>query len=345
MEVRYPDFTYDSDLSSYVLLVLPFYAKKFSSLLSDLKAEFQKNKGSIHQSTVQHFNRVWIHNYIQNLKICSSRNQTYSLSYQSIDWQNISLLFVGASPSLEIEIDSLRKNRHQFFILSSDTAAYYLFKQHIKPDAILSIDSGRGTAFHFREDIPEDIPIITWLGGNRSIFHKKNPIYLVYTTYPLDQIMVETYKDLFLLNNPGLNISGMAGAIAEKMKVKDFAYAGVSFSSHQGKTHCRGTGYEYYKLTNISRKYSLEMYSPGNYRREVSKKNQLALDFLHKSRFGFKKFSDLEPSAIQHFYFQKKDPLSFQMKPFFKVLNSESIVQMVSQELGLPLKSLYKYLK
>jgi hypothetical protein len=326
-------------------LVLPYYAKKFSPLLAELKAAFQKNKGGVYQSTIQHFNKVWIHNYIQNIKVCTFRNHTYSLSHQSLDWKKVSLVFVGASPILETEIDTLIKNRHQFFILSSDTASYYLYKQNIKPDAILSIDSGRGTAFHFREDIPEDIPIITWLGGNRSIFHKKNPIYLIYTSYPLDQIMVETYRGLFLLHNPGLNISGMAGAIAEKMNVNDFAFAGISFSSYQGKTHCRGTGYEYYKLMNISRKNTLEMYTPGNYGREVSKKNQAALDLLYTNKFGLKNFSDLNPSFSQDFQFQKKDPIPFQIKPFLRVLRSETIMQMVSRELGLPLKSIYKFLK
>lgn len=326
-------------------MILPYYAKKFSKQLAELKLAHSKKKSSINHSTIQHFSKIWINNYIQNIRVSSEREDIYSLSDKTVDWKNLSIVFTGASPILEEEIEYLLLHRHNFFILSSDTSSYFLFKKGIKPDAILSIDSGRGTAFHFRDDLPNDIPIITWLGGNKEIFQRKNPIYLIYTTYPLDQIVVDRHKDLFLLNNPGLNISGMALAIAEKMNVLDFANAGISFTSYKGKTHCRGTGYEYFKLIDIRRTYSMEMYSPGNYKTGISKKNHLALDMLYKSRFGSKKLIDLHPTLIHEFQFQKKNKFKIDNNSIINILNSENLLGLVSQELALPPQLIRKYLK
>jgi hypothetical protein len=326
-------------------LILPYYAKKFSKQVAELNLALSKKKSSINLSTIQHFSKIWINNYIQNLRVISKRKDIYSLSDKTVDWKNLSFIFIGASPIIEEEVDYLLLHKHTFFILSSDTSSYYLYKKGLIPDAILSIDSGRGTAFHFREDLPNDIPIITWLGGNKEIFQRKNPIYLVYTTYPLDQIIVDIHKDLFLLNNPGLNISGMALAIAEKMNVLDFANAGISFTSYKGKTHCRGTGYEYFKLVDIKRTYTMEMYSPGNYKTEISKKNHLALDLMLKSRFGSKKFLALKPSQVHDFRFQKKNKLEIDINSFLNILNSENLLGLISRELALPSRLLQKYLK
>jgi hypothetical protein len=267
------------------------------------------------------------------------------LSDKTVDWRNLSIVFTGASPTLEEEIEYLLLNRNKFFILSSDTSSYFLFIKGLKPDAILSIDSGRGTAFHFREDLPNDIPIITWLGGNKEIFHRKNPIYLIYTTYPLDQIIVDRNKDLFILNNPGLNISGMALAISEKMNVLDFTNAGVSFTSYRGKTHCRGTGYEYFKLIDIKRTSTMEMYSPGSYKSGISKKNNLALDLLYKSKFGSRKLLDLQPSYLHDFKFQKKNKLKIDIDSFIKLLKSENLLNAISRELAMSPRLFEKYLK
>ena len=58
------------------------------------------------------------------------------------------VLFVGAAPILEEQMEWIRLNQDRFFILSSDTACYSLLANDIRPDFILSIDAGRGTIFH-----------------------------------------------------------------------------------------------------------------------------------------------------------------------------------------------------
>ncbi len=255
------------------------------------------------------------------------------------------MIFVGASPVLEEEIADLKSNKKKYFILASDTSCYYLIKNNVVPDAILSIDSGRGTSYHFREDIGDEIPIFTWLGGNKEIFYRKNPIYLLLSTYPLDQLLSNFLEESLIFKNPSLNISGMAMSIAENMEILDFGFSGTSFSSYNCKSHCRGTGYESYMIPNINRLKTLEMYSPGNYKSVISKKNQIASNSLTNSKYNYKKFYDVKPSLKNNFQLNNSLRIKKDLNYFYKILNQENIIEQVSSEIQLPLKLITNHLK
>lgn len=146
---------------------------------------------------------------------------------------------------------------------------------------VLSIDSSRGTIYHF-QNLPKEIPILTWLGGNSEIFYLKNPIFIYFSNYPLDQILCNVMfkSQNLILDNPTLNVSGISKSIAIKFKSNQLILSGISFQKYKGKTHTKGTGYENYSLAFINRKFPLENYNPITYKKRISKKNELALFHL-----------------------------------------------------------------
>ena len=107
---------------------------------------------------------------------------------ESFPFKEKDLLFVGAAPILENQIDWIRETRIDFLFFHRILLVIRFIANQIRPDFILSVDSGRGTIFHFK-NIPGDIPIITWFGANTHLFHLPNPIYLYLSTYPLDQVL------------------------------------------------------------------------------------------------------------------------------------------------------------
>ena len=266
------------------------------------------------------------------------------LSKDSLDWKNTSMIFIGASPILEEEIIELKQKRNDYFLLASDTSSYFLYKNNVVPDAILSIDSGRGTAYHFRSDFPQDIPIFTWLGGNKEIFLRKNPIYLIFTSYPFDQLLSNYLQEFMILKNSSLNISGMALSIAESMDILDFGFSGISFSSFNSKSHCRATGYESYILSQLYRTKTMEMYSPGNYKSKISNKNQIARDNLKNSKYNYKNFKEVNPSFNSNFKIKKSMVLKKDLKYFFKIINQENIINQLSAEIEVQTKLIKRYL-
>lgn len=285
-------------------------------------------------------------NYLRALDLCLKGKNLYLINQNSLDWKKISMVFTGASPILEEEVEDLIQERSRFFLLSSDTSAYFLYKKKILPDAILSIDSGRGTAYHFREDLPESIPIITWLGGNTEIFLKKNPIYIYLSSFPLDQILALYLKEALILKNSGLNIATLALSMAEEFDCLDFSLAGVSFLSYKGKSHCRGTGYEMYKSPQINRKSPLESYFPGYYRGTLSNKNKNSLAVLQKSRYGTQSFKNMSDSIAKQFTLMKNQNLPLEiLRKFIQSLQSGEIHKELSEILGLTDSVMNRYIK
>lgn len=286
-EVQSIQNTQEGSLSKWSLYPTPSYERMFPELVSECQTNFQKELSSneINQNTIQHFSKLWTHNYLKN-RIGLFYNDTSIRWFQSFVGRKTSILFVGASPGLELDLPRIQRERNHFLIFASDTALGYLLPNGIVPDYIVSFDSGRGTTYHFLLDLPKHIPIITWLGGSAYIFDLVNPKILVNTGHPLDQIL----EHLFLsslgktwphYSNPSLNLLGMVSSITESIKDREFFVSGVSYLAERGKSHCKGTGYERYYLPETARTRSLEFITKRLYSGERKGKNQKAWEQMN----------------------------------------------------------------
>lgn len=286
------------------LFVFPAYDRLFPDLIKKLKQNFgsyfvnSSRSSSINQNTIKHFQNLWTHNYLKNLDLLRSGNSKKFGWFQKLTPNSMPIVFVGASPGLENEIKRIHMYRNQIYLITSDTALGYLLDNQILPDLILSFDSGRGTLFHFLKEIPEDIPIITWLGGSPYLFTLPNPKILVNSFHPLDQMLEALFRffkfpDWPSFPNPSLNLVGMVKSLLGE--THPFWLTGVSFLSEFGKAHCKSTGYESYILPYLHRKLSLEGYSFRLYGSERKGKNRIAWDEIQKMKpkpTFFKDFSD-----------------------------------------------------
>ncbi|MCP5513145.1 MAG: DUF115 domain-containing protein [Leptospiraceae bacterium] len=274
----------------FQVLAIPYYRKKFARDLS----EILKPETKLDQNTDSHFHRLWLRNYLINLNLFFKNPKSRVLTAKSLEIKS-PIVFTGASPGLERDMETLKNLRNSIFLLASDSSLGFLLKNNLPPDAILSLDPGRGTAFHFSDRIPETIPILTWAGGSRRIFELPNPKVLFFTSYPLDQwLSAQVMNSESYLENPGRNIASLAVSISEFLGVSQLFFSGVSFLSEGGKTHCRGTGYESYFLPQTDRFHPLDSYVPVTYRGKLSSKNEIAKKAIQSSRYGWKTLDQLE---------------------------------------------------
>nr|WP_167880095.1 6-hydroxymethylpterin diphosphokinase MptE-like protein [Leptospira brenneri] len=303
-----PNASGSSFPSKWSLYTTPSYERIFPELIQNCKNHFQSelSASGVNQNTIQHFQKVWTHNYLKNrMNLASSK--TNIEWFQSFKKSKTSVLFIGASPGLELDLIKIKEERKHFLIFASDTSIGYLLPNGIIPDYIVSFDSGRGTTYHFLVDLPKDIPIITWLGGSAHLFELPNPKILVNTGHPLDQILEHQFmttsgKEWPHYSNPSLNLFGMVLAITDKMEQRDFFVSGVSYLAERGKSHCKGTGYERYYLPETNRKKSLELTTKRLYSGERKGKNQTA--WIQINPQG-------SPSNIQFLSEIKEKPFSF----------------------------------
>lgn len=236
----------------------PVYARKFQDLaLSFLDSLKQTSQN---RAAKDYFQKTWIRNEVRNLKH-SLDNPGISqilLGSKTNSFQNQTLLFTGASPSLEAETEWILKHRNRFHLLASDTSLGWLLHSGISPDLVLSLDSSRGTLFHFRNILPKEIPILTWFGGSAFLFDLPNPKWIYFSTHPMDQALQSLFfPNAPILENPSLNMAGIAVSFAKHLRYKRTIVRGLDFQRNGGKTHCRSSGYEDFDRTALSRKRTL----------------------------------------------------------------------------------------
>ncbi|WP_232371714.1 6-hydroxymethylpterin diphosphokinase MptE-like protein [Leptospira ainazelensis] len=249
------------DTNKVVPFLHPVYTRKFPDLtVNFLDSLKQNSQTSQNQTAKEYFQKIWTRNEVKNVSsICKNSNSSGIISGAKKNFfQDQTLLFTGASPSLEQDTDWILKNRTRFHLLASDTSLGWLLYSGILPDMVLSIDSSRGTLFHFRNILPPEVPIVTWFGGSSFLFDLPNPKWIYFSTHPLDQ----TLRTLFfpktpILENPSLNMAGIAVSFAKQLSYGRIIFKGVDFQRNGGRTHCRSTGYESYDLPQITRKNSL----------------------------------------------------------------------------------------
>lgn len=85
--------------------------------------------------TVIHLGKLWFRNLFINIARLH-KNISFSLPQTEK-----SIVIAGAGPSLEKNLDFLRKKREKFYLLSVDTALSSLCKWEILPDAVLNLDA------------------------------------------------------------------------------------------------------------------------------------------------------------------------------------------------------------
>ncbi|MDV6234877.1 6-hydroxymethylpterin diphosphokinase MptE-like protein [Leptospira ellisii] len=248
--------------SSRVLPFLhPVYTRKFSDLslrfLDSLKPSSSQNR-----SAKTYFQKTWSRNVFRNLeRLSESPNGDFSgiiVGAEPGYFSDQTLLFTGAAPSLEEKTPWILRNRNRFHLLASDTSLGWLLSFGIVPDCVLSIDSSRGTLFHFRKLLPETVPILTWLGGAAFLFDLPNPKWIYFSTHPLDQTAASLFfPQAPILENPSLNLAGIALSFAKRFSYGRTIFQGVDFRRIGGKTHCRASGYETFDRVFLSRKTSL----------------------------------------------------------------------------------------
>lgn len=266
------------------ILLHPNYKKYFPTLLSELESAIDAQNPSLHksinQSTVQTFQKVWTHNYFRNLERYRKGSEYILPVIKPVPLSFEGIILVGASPSLETELEKLQQLSKANILLSSDTASRFLIKNGIAVDGVVSIDSGRGTGFHISHLAHSSIPRFTWLGGNTQ-FQESNHVQYFFTSHPLDQILAHL-SGISYLENPSQNILGLAGFFQKNWKLPKACLAGFSLVQQGSKSHCVGTGYELYRQQTINRTLTIESYNKLGYGRQRLGKNQLAWEHLSK---------------------------------------------------------------
>ncbi|MBQ7077353.1 MAG: motility associated factor glycosyltransferase family protein [Lachnospiraceae bacterium] len=189
----------------------------------------------------------------------AGNNMLYNLR-SLIDGYNVSELFgmlkneipvilVSAGPSLNKNIDDLKKAKGKAFIIAVDTAIKPLLNHGIKPDLFCIVDGKKPTALMDHPGIHE-IPLVTSLVVASGIMdlHKGKKFF-----YACDELIEKEIfdrcrketgckKNLYPAHIPtGGSVANSAFSLAHYMGAKEIILVGQDLALTGGKTHADGT--------------------------------------------------------------------------------------------------------
>jgi len=185
------------------------------------------------------FGRRWFSNIAWNLLSAPSALRLPELGREAC--------VVGAGPSLESQIPSLRRRGPSVSLVAVDTAFPALAAAGLEPDLVVSIDCQHFSTYHFVKGPPvssmlvldlSSPPMLSRLTKRRGFFSGGHPFsrFAARRGFPFPEV-----------DTSGGNVAHAAVSLSVALGAKEIRLFGVDFSYPEGKSYARGTYlYDYF---------------------------------------------------------------------------------------------------
>lgn len=205
------------------------------------------------------------------------RNAKYVVDgYRTLDFcgpipKDIPAIVVAAGPSLNKNIQDLKRAKGRAFIIAVDTAIKPLINAGIKPDMYAIVDALKPVDLIDIEGA-EDIPLLTSAVASSAVLdrHKGKKIFFA-EGIPLVDIMLSTHGISFANIPCGGSVATTAFAFAYMIGIKKIILVGQDLALTGNKTHARGT----FSDEEIKVDTTNAMMVEGNYEDQVPTRGDL----------------------------------------------------------------------
>lgn len=191
----------------------------------------------VNKDTQEYFAERMVLNMLKNLKYL--RTTRLITDYKKIIPHDIPAIIVAAGPSLDKNIEELKRAKGKSFILAVDTAMRHLLQHNIIPDAMITMDPAK--PFEYMNDSRlQDIPMFCILEANHEImdFHKGIKIWLRGGSF-LGELFSH-YGLEFEPYNPGGSVATGAFSVCVALDFERIVLVGQDLAYEGEKTHAGG---------------------------------------------------------------------------------------------------------
>lgn len=227
-------------------LILPQYIQIYNSMIKNIVKctnDTIKHIKAI-RNTLINFSDKWLINYLNNIKYLQ----------ESIDIENFFDKFkkmpayiVSAGPSLNKNIQELKKINGNGIIFAAYTALKVLLDNNIKPDFVVAID-GRQLNYENKEQLKTnlDIPLIYSPFVDYRLINKHTGIKIkCVVSYDncskyFNEKLKKPYKNIYSAGT----VAATMVDIAYKMKCEPIIFVGQDLAFTNNKVHAIGTNYD-----------------------------------------------------------------------------------------------------
>lgn len=232
-------YTHWTNLETQIYGYHTGYDKLFPEAYRDFLVSIQKadHLVQVNKDTQEYFAQKMVPNMLSNLKYI--RESRLITDYIPNIPHDIPAIIVAAGPSLDKNIEELKRAKGKAFILAVDTAMRHLIKHDIMPDAIVTMDPAK--PFQYMNDpVIQDIPLFCILEANHEIleFHQGIKIWIRGGSL-IGKIFAKYHKD-FGPYNPGGSVATAAFSVCVALQFKRVILVGQDLAYEGNITHAGG---------------------------------------------------------------------------------------------------------
>lgn len=235
-------------LVKFRLVIAGNYEKLFPRQVEGIVQKLKKfiTDLNIHWNTTVNFTNYAIYNNVKNLRLLYDHYNFASL-HQTLP-KNVPAIIVGAGPSLDKNIDELKRAKGKACIIACDTALKPLIDHGIVPDLFVIVDPKKPMELFERPQIWE-IPAITGLDVPYKVMERHtggNILY--YDTAIVGRVLKEVFgsqwntRRCFMGGIPtGGNVASTAFSAARLMGARTVILVGQDMALTGEQEHAAGT--------------------------------------------------------------------------------------------------------
>lgn len=263
-----------------------FYADK---LVEKIRLLHRKVEGiQVNYNTGMLFSKDLAQNVFGNMKYVIDGYNTKKLS--DVIPHSGAAILVAAGPSLNKNIQELKKAKNKAFILAVDTAIRPLINAGIKPDAFLTLDPHKLLKLIEIEG-SETIPVIAPTCARTAMLDRQTGKKIFYNDgYLLPSHLYRMHKKEFLDVSSGGSVACSAFSLLYKMNFDTIILVGQDLAYTGNKSHADGTFADKMKEEDTRNMIMVK----GNYEDKVPTLRNLRiyLDWFSNYITGAKKYYD-----------------------------------------------------
>lgn len=227
-------------LLSQIICHHPIYDKVYGDeYIKFLKIIHKANNlERINMDTEKHLSVALAKNAVKNLYYIKESN--YISEFIGKIPEELPAIVVAAGPSLDKNIDELKKAEGKAFIFATDTSVKYLIKHDINFDAMITIDSKKA-GWHLKNEKCHNVPMFCVLEANTRFMemHKGRKIWFRGSVYMYD--LYNRFNREFPVYNNGGSVATAAFTACVSLGFKNIVLIGQDLAYSGNVTHAGGT--------------------------------------------------------------------------------------------------------
>ena len=175
--------------------------------------------------------------------------------FADIDFDKVPAILVAAGPSLDKNVEKLKRAKGKAFIIAVDSAIRTLVKHDIMPDMTVTIDPNKANYYLYQDKRIRQIPLLVCFNAvwGTSVLHYGKRFYF-YVDFPFVNRIWERYgKDYIRIETAG-SVANDAFSFIRTIGFKNIIMIGQDLAYTGDKVHSEDSYEESFISNDVSRK-------------------------------------------------------------------------------------------